>query len=141
VERGNTSAGDAAHIHSPVGGQGMNTGIQDAWNLAWKLAFVAGGVARETLLDTYDAERWPVGRFLLRYTDRLFGTFTRAMGAGRIATWAREVVVPHVLPRIVGTSRLRLTAFRFVSELGIRYRESPLVEDGSPRLAGGPAGR
>ena len=131
-------AGDAAHIHSPVGGQGMNTGIQDAWNLGWKLALVARGVARETLLDTYDAERWPVGRFLLRYTDRLFGTFTRAMSAGKIATWAREVVVPHVFPRIAGTPGLQLAAFRFVSELGIRYRRSPLVEEGSPRLAGGP---
>lgn len=59
-------AGDAAHIHSPVGGQGMNTGIQDAWNLGWKLALVAAGRAPGDLLDTYQAERWPVGRNLLR---------------------------------------------------------------------------
>ena len=131
-------AGDAAHIHSPVGGQGMNTGIQDAWNLGWKLALVSRGVASPALLDTYDAERWPVGRFLLRYTDRIFETFTRVMSAGKVATWAREVVVPHVIPRVMTASWLRAAAFRFVSELGIRYRASPLAEEGTPRLRGGP---
>ncbi len=54
-------AGDAAHIHPPTGGQGMNTGIQDAYNLAWKLALVIGGAASEKLLDGYEAERRPVG--------------------------------------------------------------------------------
>ena len=54
-------AGDAAHVHSPAGAQGMNTGIQDAWNLGWKLALVSRGIAEEALLDTYDAERRPVG--------------------------------------------------------------------------------
>ena len=68
-------AGDAAHIHSPVGAQGMNTGIQDAWNVGWKLALVARGSADARLLLSYEAERWPVGRFLLRYTDRLFALF------------------------------------------------------------------
>jgi 2-polyprenyl-6-methoxyphenol hydroxylase-like FAD-dependent oxidoreductase len=131
-------AGDAAHIHSPVGGQGMNTGIQDAWNLAWKLALVSRGAATSELLDTYDAERWPVGRFLLRYTDRIFATFTRAMSAGTVATWVREVVVPHVAPRVMSGPWLRGAAFRFVSELGIRYRASPLAEEGAPRLRRGP---
>jgi 2-polyprenyl-6-methoxyphenol hydroxylase-like FAD-dependent oxidoreductase len=84
-------AGDAAHIHSPVGAQGMNTGIQDAWNLGWKLGLVARGLAEDRLLDTYEAERWPVGQFLLRYTDRLFSTFTRAMSGRPLATWARRV--------------------------------------------------
>ena len=59
-------AGDAGHIHSPVGGQGMNTGIQDAWNLGWKLALVTTGSATPELLDSYETERWPVGRALLR---------------------------------------------------------------------------
>lgn len=131
-------AGDAAHIHSPVGAQGMNTGIQDAWNLGWKLALVTQGVARPPLLDSYEAERWPVGRFLLRYTDRIFSTFTRAMSSGRAATWAREVVVPRVVPRLLGSSRVRTAAFRFVSELDIRYRRSPAVAEGEPRLRGGP---
>jgi 2-polyprenyl-6-methoxyphenol hydroxylase-like FAD-dependent oxidoreductase len=131
-------AGDAAHIHSPVGAQGMNTGIQDAWNLGWKLALVARGTASPDLLNTYDAERWPVGRFLLRYTDRVFSTFTRALSGGRIATWAREVVISRILPRVLRSARLRRAAFRFVSELGITYRGSPAVSEGHPRLRGGP---
>ena len=80
-------AGDAAHIHSPVGAQGMNTGIQDAWNLGWKIGLVARGLARDRLLDTYEAERWPIGQFPLRYTDRLFSTFTRAMSGHPLAAW------------------------------------------------------
>lgn len=131
-------AGDAAHIHSPVGAQGMNTGIQDAWNLGWKLGLVANGAADERLLDSYQDERWRVGRFLLRYTDRIFGTFTRVMSAGRIASWLREVTVPHILPRVFSSLWLRATAFRFVSELAIRYRKSPIVREAEPRLRGGP---
>jgi 2-polyprenyl-6-methoxyphenol hydroxylase-like FAD-dependent oxidoreductase len=69
-------AGDAAHVHSPAGAQGMNTGIQDAWNLGWKLWLVASGVAGDALLDSYEAERWPVGRFVLRFTDRAFRVST-----------------------------------------------------------------
>jgi 2-polyprenyl-6-methoxyphenol hydroxylase-like FAD-dependent oxidoreductase len=131
-------AGDAAHIHSPVGAQGMNTGIQDAWNLGWKLALVVFGAARGALLDTYEAERWPVGRALLRYTDRLFGTFTRAMSASPAATWFRRTVVARILPRVFRSPRLRTLAFRFVSELGIRYRKSPASTEGRPRLRSGP---
>jgi len=62
-------AGDAAHVHSPAGGQGLNTGMQDGFNLAWKLAFVLRGQAPNTLLDSYDAERAPVGRQVLRTSD------------------------------------------------------------------------
>jgi hypothetical protein len=131
-------AGDAAHIHSPVGAQGMNTGMQDAWNLAWKLALVVRGTANPRLLDSYEAERWPVGHFLLRYTDRVFSMFTGAMSGRPLATWARRVVVPHVLPHIVGSPGLRRAAFAFVSELGIRYRRSPVVAEGTPRLREGP---
>jgi 2-polyprenyl-6-methoxyphenol hydroxylase-like FAD-dependent oxidoreductase len=137
--RGNVFlAGDAAHIHSPVGGQGMNTGIQDAWNLGWKLGLVARGRAHNRLLDTYEAERWPVGQFLLRYTDRLFSTFTRAMRGRPLATWARRVVVPHVIPHVFESAWLRRIAFSFVSELGIRYRKSPAVAEGEPRPRAGP---
>jgi 2-polyprenyl-6-methoxyphenol hydroxylase-like FAD-dependent oxidoreductase len=131
-------AGDAAHIHSPVGAQGMNTGIQDAWNLAWRLALVVRGRAVEALLDSYEAERWPVGRRLLRYTDRAFTLFTRAISGARLATWLRRVVVARVLPRVLGSSRLRAYLFHFVSQLGIRYRHSPAVTEGEPRLPVGP---
>jgi hypothetical protein len=137
--RGNVFlAGDAAHIHSPVGAQGMNTGIQDAWNLGWKLGVVARGLAHSRLLDTYDAERWRVGQFLLRYTDRLFSTFTRVMSGRPLATWVRRVVIPHVVPHVFDSHWLRQTAFSFVSELGIRYRKSPAVAEGEPRLRKGP---
>jgi 2-polyprenyl-6-methoxyphenol hydroxylase-like FAD-dependent oxidoreductase len=64
--------GDAAHIHSPVGAQGMNTGLQDAYNLAWKLALVVSGRAGTALLDSYEEERIPVARRLLETTDRAF---------------------------------------------------------------------
>src|SRR5689334_18567525 len=64
--------GDAAHVHSPMGGQGMNTGLQDAYNLAWKLALVVKGRASATLLDSYEAERMPVAQRLLSTTDRAF---------------------------------------------------------------------
>jgi 2-polyprenyl-6-methoxyphenol hydroxylase-like FAD-dependent oxidoreductase len=131
-------AGDAAHIHSPVGGQGMNTGIQDAWNVGWKLGLVTRRAAHQSLLDSYETERWAVGRFLLRYTDRAFSTFTRAMSGGLLATWVREVVVPRVFRGVLGSERLRTTAFRFVSELGINYRKSPAVMEGEPRLRAGP---
>jgi len=131
-------AGDAAHIHSPVGAQGMNTGMQDAWNLGWKLALVALGRADQKLLDTYEAERWPVGRNLLRYTDRAFSLFTRVMSAGRVAAWIRRTIVARVLPLVFRWARLRAGAFRFVSELAISYRRSRAVTEGSPRLRSGP---
>jgi 2-polyprenyl-6-methoxyphenol hydroxylase-like FAD-dependent oxidoreductase len=130
--------GDAAHIHSPVGAQGMNTGIQDAWNLGWKLALVLRGQANEELLDSYQAERWPVGRTLLKYTDRAFSTFTSAMSAGPFASWVRSVFVARLMPKLFETPSLRSWAFKFVSELGIRYRRSPVVTEGSPALGRGP---
>ena len=131
-------AGDAAHIHSPVGGQGMNTGIQDAWNLGWKLALVAKGRASDDLLDTYQAERWPVGRQLLRYTDRAFSLFTRVMSGSRISAWIRRNIVSRLVPWMFRSPRLRGFAFKFVSELGIAYGRSPAVAEGAPRLRGGP---
>ena len=131
-------AGDAAHIHSPVGAQGMNTGIQDAWNLGWKLALVVTGRASPEILDSYHAERWPVGHRLLRTTDRAFSLVTRVMSPGRVGSWVRREVVARLLPRMLSSRRLRASAFHFVSELGIRYRGSPLASEGAPRLDGGP---
>lgn len=131
-------AGDAGHIHSPVGAQGMNTGIQDSWNLGWKLALVLSGAADPLLLDSYEAERWPVGRTLLRYTDRIFTVFTSAMASSAVAAWIRRTVVARVLPRVMRAKRLREFAFRFVSELSIRYRKSPIVSEGAPSPGSGP---
>src|SRR6266511_2425015 len=108
--------GDAAHIHSPVGAQGMNTGLQDAYNLGWKLALVALGRADPKLLDTYEAERWPVGRNLLRYTDRAFSLFTRVMAGSALAAWFRRTIVSRIMPLVFRWARLRATELRVVYE-------------------------
>ncbi|NYJ04271.1 FAD-dependent monooxygenase [Petropleomorpha daqingensis] len=118
-------AGDAAHVHSPAGAQGMNTGIQDAVNLGWKLGLVCRGVAPEELLDSYDAERRPVGEEVLRFTDRAFTAATSNAGLVRLA---RTRLVPYVLPSALRLRPARRLAFRTVSQLGIRYRRSPAVQ-------------
>jgi 2-polyprenyl-6-methoxyphenol hydroxylase-like FAD-dependent oxidoreductase len=131
-------AGDAAHIHSPVGGQGMNTGIQDAWNLGWKLAMVARGHAIEPLLDSYHAERWPVGRTLLRATDRLFARFAKSVSGGQLMMSVRRLVVRGVVAPALSRRSIRAAAFHFVSQLGIHYHNSPAVAEGEPKLSKGP---
>lgn len=124
-------AGDAAHIHSPAGGQGMNTGMQDAFNLAWKLALVNRGVGRaEPLLSSYSSERSAVGDQVLQNAERFT---TLATLRSPVAQWLRN----HIAP-IVGS-------FQFVQdkmrhdwwELSISYRHSSLSEDKWPPLAGG----
>ena len=117
-------AGDAAHIHSPAGGQGMNTGIQDAVNLGWKLARVLRGKGGERLLDSYNIERHRVGEHLLQGTDRAF----RLGSSGNpVFIFVRNLLVPWVLPWAFGDRGRRARMFRFMSELGIRYRHSPIV--------------
>lgn len=128
-------AGDAAHVHSPAGGQGMNTGIQDAWNLGWKLALVDGGVAPDALLDSYEAERWPIGRFVLDFTDRAFSIATSHSPLVRLI---RTQIVPRLAPLLLRFDKGRIAAFRTISQLGIRYRRSPAVQEGQPALRRGP---
>jgi len=113
--RGNVFlAGDAAHIHSPAGGQGMNTGIQDAFNLGWKLAAVIKRRLHPDLLGTYAAERMPVARDVLNLTDRL----TRlAMLRGPWVDRARELLLP-----LVGVLPVRQSAALRLSELEVNYR-------------------
>jgi 2-polyprenyl-6-methoxyphenol hydroxylase-like FAD-dependent oxidoreductase len=118
-------AGDAAHVHSPAGGQGMNTGIQDAVNLGWKLGLVCRGAAPEELLDSYDAERRPVGQEVLRFTDR---AFTAATADTVLMRTIRTRLVPYLLPVVLRLRPGRRLAFRTVSQLGIRYRRSPAVQ-------------
>lgn len=115
-------AGDAAHIHSPAGGQGMNTGIQDAHNLAWKLALVAAGRSPETLLDSYHAEREPVARAVVQMTDR----FTRlATLQHPLAQGARNLL----LAGIAGIERIEHRLVEDIAELTIDYRGSPIVAE------------
>ncbi|GAA2525276.1 MULTISPECIES: FAD-dependent monooxygenase [Streptomyces] len=107
-------AGDAAHVHTPAGGQGMNTGLQDAANLSWKLAQVLGGHAPESLLDTYQAERHPVGRAVLRSS----GGIVRLAMARRPWTLALRAALTTVLDR-VGPARRR--AVGRITGIGVRY--------------------
>lgn len=119
-------AGDAAHIHSPAAGQGMNTGIQDAANLAWKLSAVLKGRAMPALLDSYDAERRPVGDYVLSATDRLFSLATSP--SGWVAA-ARSVLLPLAAGAIGFSGAARARAFEFLSELGIHYEPGLAVQD------------
>ena len=128
-------AGDAAHIHSPAGAQGMNTGIQDAWNLGWKLALACRGIAEEALLDTYDAERRPVGGFVVRFTDRAFSVATSTNPLVRVL---RTQLAPRMLPLALRFDRAVAAGFRTVAQLNISYRHSPAVQEGHPPLRRGP---
>ncbi|MFC4607335.1 FAD-dependent monooxygenase [Streptomyces maoxianensis] len=128
-------AGDAAHIHSPAGAQGMNTGIQDSLNLGWKLALVCRGDAPDALLDTYESERAPVGRNVLRFTDR---AFTIATGRNPLLKLARARVAPRLAPLILRLPFLRAAAFRTVSQLAIHYRRSLATTEGGRPPGHGP---
>jgi 2-polyprenyl-6-methoxyphenol hydroxylase-like FAD-dependent oxidoreductase len=123
--------GDAAHIHSPVGAQGMNTGLQDAYNLGWKLALVAGGRAAAALLDSYEAERIPVARRLLNTTDR---AFRLVVSDHWLAGLLRTQVLARMAAFAMRREAVQRLAFRVVSQTGIAYRDSPLSEslDGLP---------
>src|ERR1700722_10586691 len=126
--------GDAAHIHSPAGGQGMNTGIGDAINLAWKLAAVLGGRPPDTLLDSYEAERIGFARRLVAATDRVFNFAT---AEGRIADFLRTRVAPVLIPRLVQFGWAREFLFRTVSQIMINYRQSPLSQGSAGQVRGG----
>jgi hypothetical protein len=126
--------GDAAHIHSPVGGQGMNTGIGDAVNLAWKLAAVLRGQSDKRLLDTYEPERIAFARRLVATTDR---AFTLGTARGAFARFVRTRLVPLFAPAILRFKAARALMFRTVSQTGIHYPKSPLSEGRAGRLAGG----
>ena len=115
-------AGDAAHIHSPVGGQGMNTGIQDAYNLAWKLALVTQGKAQPSILDSYEEERHPVGQQLLEQTDKVFGAIIERNPVKR---QVRDQLV-HFLGGIgLATHQIE----QQMSMLEVSYEDSSILED------------
>jgi hypothetical protein len=111
-------AGDAAHIHSPLGGQGMNTGIGDAMNLGWKLAAAVHGTAAPWLLDSYEGERHPVGEKVLKLTD----TFNQLV-LGRSSF--RNVMQAVAIRSIVAFRRTRLAMAERVSGIGIAYPPRP----------------
>jgi 2-polyprenyl-6-methoxyphenol hydroxylase-like FAD-dependent oxidoreductase len=125
-------AGDAAHIHSPAGGQGMNTGIQDACNLAWKLALVCRGLATaEPLLGSYSTERSEIGRKVLRDAGRM-----TAMGT--LKGGVLQALRNHATSLALGLSSVRRGMTNAMAELSIGYPDGPLTRaDGRHR--GGPA--
>ena len=117
--------GDAAHIHSPVGAQGMNTGLQDAYNLGWKLALVVQGRADPALLDSYPAEREPVARRLLETTDRAFRV---VVSDNALAGLFRTRILARTMAFAMRRKSVRRFAFRVVSQTGIHYRSGPLSQ-------------
>jgi FAD binding domain-containing protein len=120
-------AGDASHIHSPAGGQGMNTGMMDAHNLAWKLVLVTNGRAPDALLDTYGQERVPVASGVLEFTNKIVGLLTMRSQAKRAV---RDTVIP-VVSRVPVVQRRWA---RKLSQLSVAYPRSPLVQpDGHGR--------
>ncbi len=115
--------GDAAHIHSPVGGQGMNTGLQDSYNLAWKLALVLRGQASEDLLETYHEERHPNAISLINTTDRGFGIL---VSEGRFVSFARDWLVPRIVPSLMKNKSVQRKFFLTISQTALNYRKRKL---------------
>ncbi|OAR01321.1 hypothetical protein LLEC1_07583 [Akanthomyces lecanii] len=116
--------GDAAHIHSPAGGQGMNTGIGDAINLAWKIAAVVDGQAEDSLLDTYEEERIRFARKLVTSTDQAFTFMTRR---GWFAGFIRSMVVSYIVPVLFRFRAVRRRAFHGLSQFIIDYTDTTLA--------------
>ena len=116
-------AGDAAHIHTPAGGQGMNTGIQDAYNLAWKLALVLKGGTAERILETYNEERLPNAKRLLQTTDRMFNL---AAGTDWLVNLIRTTIFPPLAKFILSIDAVKKKFFPMISQIGISYRDSSL---------------
>lgn len=115
-------AGDATNIHSPVGGQGMNTGIQDAGNLMWKIALVESGRGRNILLESYDEERKPV-------TDALIAQSSGALRAATASNWLLERLRDGILARIGSIESVKERLRSTISEIGLHYRKSPIVRE------------
>lgn len=118
-------AGDAAHVHSPAGGQGMNTGMQDAFNLAWKLAETVSGRAGESLLDSYHAERYPVAETMIKFTERLTTAGT-VKGPAQHLRNALLQALSHVRPASEAMAKV-------ITEVNISYRDSPIAVGRAPR--------
>jgi len=116
-------AGDSAHIHSPAGGQGMNTGLQDAYNIAWKLAFVLKKYANEKLLETYNEERLPFAKWLLRFTDRAFSVMT---SDNWFVAKSRKYIGLNVVGVLVSMEFVKSRIFKTVSQIRYSYQGKTL---------------
>ena len=134
--------GDAAHVHSPAGGQGMNTGIQDASNLGWKLAFAAANPPRrptpDPLLDSYQRERRPVARQVIALTNALFWAEAANDPIAQFARKSLSAFAAPTVPYVLGRRRLVAEAARLLSQLRVHYRDSELSVEGAPPGRRGP---
>jgi 2-polyprenyl-6-methoxyphenol hydroxylase-like FAD-dependent oxidoreductase len=119
-------AGDAAHVHSPVGGQGMNTGLQDAYNIAWKLAYVIKEFMSEKILDTYNQERLPFAKQLVHTTDRAFSIVTSDKWYDH---FLRLSVLPFAVRQLFRFVWIKKNVFKTVSQIAIKYDPSNLVQN------------
>ncbi len=126
--------GDAGHLHSPVGGQGMNTGIGDAANLAWKLSEVTKKLASPALLDTYEPERIAFARDLVATTDRMFQMVVSEGLSGKLF---RTIVMPTAVPLATAFRAGRRTLFRLASQIAIQYPDSALSGGKAGEVRGG----
>lgn len=125
-------AGDSAHIHSPAGGQGMNTGLQDAHNLAWKLAYHLKGYAKADLLTTYNEERLPFAKWLLGFTDR---GFTIMSGDGWFISRFRKYVMLNIIKRLFTSNKFKHRIFKTFSQIAYDYADSSLsLNDSKQKL-------
>lgn len=118
-------AGDSAHIHTPAGAQGMNTGIQDGYNLAWKLAMVLGDKADEKILDSYNEERLKNAEDLLKTTDRFFNLVA---SPEPVLTYLRTHVFPYVAGVAFSIDAVKKFVFPRISQIGINYRHSSMSD-------------
>jgi 2-polyprenyl-6-methoxyphenol hydroxylase-like FAD-dependent oxidoreductase len=119
-------AGDSAHIHSPAGAQGMNTGIQDGYNLAWKLAAVLQEHSNIGLLQTYNEERLPNAKMLTQTTDRFFGLVA---SPNPLLVFARLYVFPYIANLAFSLDAVKRFVFPRISQIAINYRRMSLSED------------
>lgn len=125
--------GDASHIHSPAGGQGLNAGVGDAVNLAWKLGAVLREAADPTLLDTYERERREAARRIAATTDRAFALQARR---GPLMVALRGAL-SHLAPEMMRIGLVRRQVFRTLSQLGVNYRRSRTGRGRTGRIAAG----
>ncbi|MDR3507307.1 MAG: FAD-dependent monooxygenase [Caulobacteraceae bacterium] len=125
--------GDASHVHSPAGGQGLNAGIGDAVNLAWKLGAVLKGAASANLLDTYQDERIRAARQIAATTERGFVLQARR---GRLMGWVRERLI-SLAPRLLSLRPFRRMAFRTIAQLAVHYRGAEACRGRAGAIAGG----
>ncbi|MFI5203755.1 MAG: FAD-dependent monooxygenase [Flavobacteriales bacterium] len=130
-------AGDSAHIHSPAGGQGMNTGLQDAYNLCWKMALVLQKKSNVALLDTYNEERLPFAKWLLKFTDRMFSMMT---SENWFIRFFRKYIALRTAGLMLSSIRIKRSAFITVSQIGYSLRKSSLSKNFSRQKPGFKAG-